>query len=221
MTVRIVDDLLDEEAWTEVWSHFQFADLAPVSRTAGAWKLDDGQALGGDEVVTPARDAAIGQPGEEPGVYPSGTAIDRVMEAVLAEAAASADLVGEDWAHLTARLYAYPAGAGLSWHVDDSALYDGAFVYYAHPHWNAHWGGELLVAEDTPADMPIMGHRFDDEEFSAALMESGRGRFIAPRPNRLVLLGSAPHMVQPVRAAAGSHVRATVSGFFLSQPIER
>ncbi|MEC8495790.1 MAG: hypothetical protein VXZ39_12740, partial [Planctomycetota bacterium] len=52
MTVRIVDDLLDEEAWTEVWSHFQFADMAPVSRTAGAWKLDDGQALGGDEVVT-------------------------------------------------------------------------------------------------------------------------------------------------------------------------
>ena len=221
MTVRIVDDLLDEEAWTEVWSHFQFADLAPVSRTAGAWKLDDGQALGGDEVVTPARDAAIGQPGEEPGVYPSGTAIDRVMEAVLAEAAASADLVGEDWAHLTARLYAYPAGAGLSWHVDDSALYDGAFVYYAHPHWNAHWGGELLVAEDTPANMPIMGHRFDDEEFSAALTESGRGRFIAPKPNRLVLLGGAPHMVQPVRSAAGSHVRATVSGFFLSQPIER
>ena len=221
MTVRIVDDLLDEEAWTEVWSHFQFADLAPVSRTAGAWKLDDGQALGGDEVVTPARDAAIGQPGEEPGVYPSGTAIDLVMEAVLAEAAASADLVGADWAHLTARLYAYPAGAGLSWHVDDSSLYDGAFVYYAHPHWNAHWGGELLVAEDTPADMPIMGHRFDDEEFSSALLESGRGRFIAPRPNRLVLLGSAPHMVQPVRAAAGSHVRATVSGFFLSQPIER
>ena len=221
MTVRIVDDLLDEEAWTEVWSHFQFADLAPVSRTAGAWKLDDGQALGGDEVVTPARDAAIGQSGEEPGVYPSGTAIDRVMEAVLAEAAASADLVGEDWAHLTARLYAYPAGAGLSWHVDDSTLYDGAFVYYAHPHWNAHWGGELLVAEDTPADMPIMGHRFDDEEFSAALTESGRGRFIAPKPNRLVLLGGAPHMVQPVRAAAGSHVRATVSGFFLSQPIER
>ena len=221
MTVRIVDDLLDEEAWTEVWSHFQFADLAPVSRTAGAWKLDDGQALGGDEVVTPARDAAIGQPGEEPGVYPSGTAIDRVMEAVLAEAAASADLVGEDWAHLTARLYAYPAGAGLSWHVDDSTLNDGAFVYYAHPRWNAHWGGELLVAEDTPANMPIMGHRFDDEEFSAALTESGRGRFIAPKPNRLVLLGGAPHMVQPVRSAAGSHVRATVSGFFLSQPIER
>ena len=32
-SVLIVDDFLDEEAWTEVWTHFQFADLSPVSRT--------------------------------------------------------------------------------------------------------------------------------------------------------------------------------------------
>ena len=50
--VLIVDDFLDEEAWTEVWTHFQFADLSPVSRTAGAWKLGDGVPLGGDEIVT-------------------------------------------------------------------------------------------------------------------------------------------------------------------------
>ena len=43
MTVRIVDDLLDEEAWTEVWSHFQFADLAPVSRTAGVHPRERGK----------------------------------------------------------------------------------------------------------------------------------------------------------------------------------
>lgn len=218
MALRIVDDLLDEESWTEVWTMFQFADLRPVTRTAGAWKLDDGQAFGGDEVVTPAREAELGEPGADPSTYPSGTALDRVLEAVLAEAEASAHLIGTDWAHLTARPYVYPAGAGLSWHVDDSELYDGAFVYYAHPHWNAHWGGELLVAEGAPEDMPIMAHRFDDEGFSAALMEVGGGRFVAPRPNRLVLLGGAPHMVQPVRAAAGSAVRASVSGFFLSQP---
>lgn len=220
MSVRIVDDLLDEESWTEVWSYFQFAELSPVSRTRGAWKFDDGQAMGSDEIVTPARDAEVGEPGATPGTFPSGTALDRVLEAVLAEAGASAELVGTSWAHVTARAYVYPRGAGLSWHVDDSAHYDGAFIYYAHPHWNAHWGGELLVAENTPADMPIMGHRFDDEGISEALMESGHGRFVAPRPNRLVLLGGAPHMVQPVRAAAGSHVRASVSGFFLSEPIE-
>ena len=217
--VLIVDDFLDEDAWTEVWTHFQFADLAPVTRTAGAWKLGDGVPLGGDEIVTPARDAELSD-GAVAGRFPSGTALDRVVEALLGEAARFAPLVGDDWAHLTARPYVYPTGSGLSWHGDDSAVYTGAYIYYAHPHWNAHWGGELLVA-DAPedADLPIMGHRFDDEAYSAALMERGEGRFVLPRPNRLVVLGGAPHMVTPVRPAAGAHVRASVSGFFLREPL--
>ena len=219
-SVLIVDDFLDEEAWTEVWTYFQFADLLPVSRTAGAWKLGDGVPLGGDEIVTPARDAEIDGDQPKEGVYPSGTALDRVVEALLGEAAGFAPLVGEEWAHVTARPYVYPTGAGLSWHGDDSAVYSGAYIYYAHPHWNAHWGGELLVAHnDAAADLPIMGHRFDDEGYSAALMEGGEGRFILPRPNRLVVLGGAPHMVTPVRPAAGSNVRASVSGFFLREPL--
>ncbi|MEM6674748.1 MAG: 2OG-Fe(II) oxygenase [Planctomycetota bacterium] len=219
--ILIIDDLLDDEAWTEVWTMFQFADLAPVTRTAGAWKLDDGVPLGGDEIVTPARDAELGAAGARSGVFPSGTALDRVVEAVLERADEIASLVGSDWAHLTARAYAYPAGSALSWHGDDSALYTGAFVYYAHPHWNAHWGGELLAADAAPGDdLPIMAHRFDDEAYSAALLERGSGRFVMARPNRLVVLGSAPHMVAPVRAAAGSHVRASVSGFFLRDAIE-
>ena len=219
-SVLIVDDFLDEEAWTEVWTHFQFAELSPVSRTAGAWKLGDGVPLGGDEIVTPSRDAELDGDQPKEGVYPSGTALDRVVEALLGEAAGFAPLVGEEWAHVTARPYVYPTGAGLSWHGDDSAVYSGAYIYYAHPHWNAHWGGELLVADnDAAADLPIMGHRFDDEGYSAALMEGGEGRFILPRPNRLVVLGAAPHMVTPVRPAAGSNVRASVSGFFLREPL--
>lgn len=220
----IVDDLLDEDAWTEVWTMFQFSDLAPVTRTGGAWKLDDGVPFGGDEIVTPARDAELGEPGATPGTYPSGTALDLVLEAVLGAAQEAEDLVGNAWAQATARAYAYPRGTALSWHGDDTHAYDGAFIYYAHPHWNAHWGGELLLADAPPEalpeereEMPIMAHRFDDEEYSRALLESGTGRFVMPKPNRLVLLGQAPHMVAPVRDAAGSHVRASVSGFFLSE----
>ncbi|MEM1450297.1 MAG: 2OG-Fe(II) oxygenase [Planctomycetota bacterium] len=218
----VLDDFLDEEAWTDVWTMFQFTDLAPVTRTAGAWKLDDGVPLGGDEVVTPPRDAELGASGARGDRFPSGTALDRVLEAILGQAATFAPLVGADWAHVTARAYVYPAGSGLAWHGDDSAVYTGAFIYYAHPRWNAHWGGELLVADvedDAREDLPIMGHRFDDEAYSDALLERGEGRFVMPRPNRLVVLGDAPHMVAPVRAAAGSNVRATVSGFFLREPL--
>jgi len=55
---RIIDDLLDEQTWTSVWSDFQFMELHPVTRTLGAWKLDDGVPLGGNEVVV-ARTEAI------------------------------------------------------------------------------------------------------------------------------------------------------------------
>ncbi|MHC4923730.1 MAG: 2OG-Fe(II) oxygenase [Planctomycetota bacterium] len=212
----IFDDFLDEEAWNEVWTLFQFTELAPVTRTAGAWKLDDGLPLGGDAMVTPPREAELGEPGEHAGRFPGGTALDHVLAEVLGLAASLAPVVGDDWAHVTARPYVYPAGSALSWHGDDTAAYTGAFIYYAHPHWNAHWGGELLLAETEPgADLPIMGHRFDDESYSNALMARGAGTFIMPKPNRLVVLGNAPHMVAPVRAAAGSNVRASVSGFFL------
>ena len=216
----VIDDFLDDEAWSEVWTLFQFADLAPVTRTAGAWKVGDGTPLGGDVIVTPPRDAELSAPGEQPGRFPSGTALDHVLAEVLGQAAALESVVGDDWAHVTARPYVYPAGSALSWHGDDSAHYTGAFIYYAHPYWNAHWGGELLLAETAPGEeLPIMAHRFDDEAYSAALMDRGAGRFIMPKPNRLVVLGSAPHMVTPVRAAAGSNVRASISGFFLRDPV--
>ena len=212
---RVVDDFLDEDTWTQVWSDFQFVPLHPVTRTLGAWKLDDGVPLGGDEVVI-AR-------GQEPSTE---NGWQRAVAAILANPELPGTLIDEDWDRISARPYVYPQGTGLSWHVDDHELYAGAFIYYAHPHWNAHWGGELLVAErDSEADaehgeMPIMGHRFETESYSERLLEIGCGNFVSPKPNRLVMLSGAPHMVARINSAAGASVRASVSGFFL-RPGER
>lgn len=213
----VIDDFLDEEDWTALWTEFQFAELSPVSRTVGAWKLSDGLPLGGNVIVTPPRDVELAHDPERPDLYPSHTALDAVITGLLSEPEACAEVVGDEWARITARAYVYPQGSGLSWHRDDSRIYAGAYIYYAHPHWNAHWGGELLIAEDTDESLPIMGHRFETEEFSQALLERGMGRFVAPKPNRLVLLGGAPHAVARVSPAAGDAVRASVSGFFLRQ----
>ena len=198
----VVDDLLDEGAWAEVWTAFQYMDLWPVTRGSGAWKLDDGVPLGGEEVIVPSA-----------GPVPEGD-LAPLLEAVLARPDLIDGEVDGAWDRVSARAYVYPAGTGLSWHVDDSERYAGAFVYYAHPHWNAHWGGELQLAQ-APADLEVMGHRFATEAYSEALLEAGAGRFLSPKPNRLVLLSGAPHLVVPVRAAAGDQVRASVSGFFL------
>ena len=212
---RVIDDFLDEEAWTAVWTHFQFVDLLPVTRSSGAWKLDDGVPLGGHELIWSGRDPEAGS---------SGTPIDRVVEQLLAQPDLFEGLLAGDWDRVSARPYVYPHGTALSWHVDDHELYAGAFIYYAHPRWNAHWGGELLLAElpepededDEPdEELPIMAYRFETEAYSERLLEVGAGSFVMPKPNRMVVLAGAPHMIARVSPAAGQEVRASVSGFFL------
>ncbi|MFT4511393.1 MAG: hypothetical protein ACI89X_004131 [Planctomycetota bacterium] len=212
---RVVDDFLDEETWTRVWSDFQFLPLHPVTRTLGAWKLDDGVPLGGEEIVVAREQQAVDS------ASASDSGLASMVSALLASPEFFDTLVDEGWDRISARPYIYPQGTGLSWHVDDHELYAGAFIYYAHPHWNAHWGGELLVAErDLEAEaeqgeMPIMGHRFETESYSERLLEIGCGNFVSPKPNRLVMLSGAPHMVARINAAAGAAVRASISGFFL------
>lgn len=211
---RVVDDFLEEQAWTQVWSDFQFLQLHPVTRTLGAWKLDDGVPLGGEEIVVPRESQSSAADLE-------GTGLGSVVSKLLGSPEVFGELIDDQWDRVSARPYVYPQGTGLSWHVDDHELYAGAFIYYAHPHWNAHWGGDLLVAErDLEAEaeqgeMPIMGHRFETESYSERLLEIGCGNFVSPKPNRLVMLSGAPHMVSRITAAAGAAVRASVSGFFL------
>jgi 2OG-Fe(II) oxygenase superfamily len=166
--------------------------------------------------------------------HPTNGPVDAVLEAVRGRAAAHPDLVGEQgraWLGMSAKIYVYPAGTGLSWH-DDAGHYTGSFVYYAHPAWSAQWGGELLVADPASAQAfaeavgeprRAAGRRKPQHHFGAkdagdeALMTRGLGQFVAPRPNRLVLLaGEQPHMLARVSAAAGNHCRLSVAGFFLT-----
>ncbi len=210
-SLNIVDEFLDEDTWTALWTDFQFMELHPVSRSTGAWKLDDGVPLGGEEVVLPRGGAAS----------KSDSPLEQVARVLLDNPECYSELVGDDWDRISARPYVYPQGTGLSWHVDDHELFAGAFIYYAHPHWNAHWGGELLVAESDPetdaaqGELPIMGHRFETEPYSERLLDPGHGSFIMPKPNRLVILAGAPHMIARINPSAGAKVRASVSGFFL------
>ncbi|HXS17799.1 MAG TPA: 2OG-Fe(II) oxygenase [Polyangiaceae bacterium] len=204
----VVDDFLSEEKWTELWSAFQFMDLLPVSRTHGAWKLDDGVPLAGAECV-------LDRSGNSPENTKVEPPVQTLLRAVLKRADLQENHVAGAWDRIVGRPYVYPKDTSLSWHVDDHELYAGAFIYYAHPVWNAHFGGELLIAETDGAALPIMGYRFETEPYSDALLEVGCGNFIMPKPNRLVVLSGAPHMVAKVSAAAGHHVRASVAGFFL------
>lgn len=159
--------------------------------------------------------------------YPTGTAMDALVDAVRTQAALHPDIAGlegVDWIGIYLCPWLYPVGSALSLH-QDAARYTGSFTFFLHPRWRLHWGGELFVYP--PADparagsSPALGNDYpwlsDDGPDEAMIADVATA--ISPSPNRLVLLGEdRPHRVARVDANAGAHVRASVAGFFLRPP---
>jgi hypothetical protein len=229
--IAVLDDVLAPPVFGLLWSHLQTLRYEPVQgdHLNGVWRLLDGNPFKGPLAVLlaeeeAARPEARALRAKGRLLFPTGTLLDAVLEAVTAAPPEARGLVGE-WFALHARPWIYPAGSRLSWH-DDAASYCGAFVYYAHPAWNALWGGELLVAHPAvrtqtldPSFVQADTLQLDNPVENEELMREGHGRFVAPKPNRLVFLAAGvSHMVAQVHAAAGDHPRVTVSGFFLRRP---
>ncbi len=179
-------------------------------------------------------------------VFPTGRHVDGLVETIAAHGADWTELIGRrgnDWIGFTVRAFLYPQGAGLSWHLD-LGRYSGAYIYYAHPAWNVKWGGELMVADaadaaDIAAREPggtafdphdpttssiyqrdetrRVGQHLDNTWENEKLMEMGTGRYVFPKPNRLVIVApGCAHCINPLTAAAGDKVRATITGFFIT-----
>jgi len=173
-------------------------------------------------------------------VYPTGRHIDSLVETIGAHGGDWTELIGQkgrDWGGFTLRAFLYPQGAGLSWHLD-LGRYSGAYIYYAHPAWNVKWGGELMIADFVPHppgstafdphdpttssiyqpdERKRCGQHLDNAWENEKLMEMGTGRYIYPKPNRLVIVApGCAHCINPLTAAAGDNVRATIAGFFIT-----
>lgn len=173
-------------------------------------------------------------------VFPTGRHVDCLVETITEHGEDWADLVGRkdnDWVGFTMRAFLYPQGAGLSWHLD-LGRYSGAYIYYAHPTWNVKWGGELMVADFAacpsgnntfnphdpktssiyqPDEAKRAGQHLDNAWENEKLMEMGTGRYVYPKPNRLVIVApGCAHCINPLTAAAGDKVRATITGFFIT-----
>jgi hypothetical protein len=226
----IIDDFLTSEHQEAVWLYIQREHLqrVDVATPTGQWAWHDGGAL---------RGSTIGRRSKWHGQYPSGTALDLMMDRLVLAAerlTAVIGRLGEDWDDFTAFATLYPPGSGLMWHRDapDNA---GSYVYYAHPTWNAEWGGELLLGATAQLSLPVelgpflnpaprhlaeageswLNAHLDNSRASDLLLEPGAGTFVAPKPNRLVVIrGGLPHKISKVSIAAGSHLRTSIGGFF-------
>lgn len=213
----VIDDLLPADRLAALRDHlkeepFFFENSFEWKKV---WHPLDGQTL----VTAPT---SWGDTGRSGGSYPTGTPIDHFFEAMAERFADMEPVLGRaaDDVRYVASAYLYRAGWGLSWH-NDAGPYRGAFAYYIHDEWRGNWGGELMIDPGERLTAPQhgsvdLGYRqgggFREPSFSA----SGRGDFVMPLPNRLVVMRQALlHSVNPVSAKAGENMRFSVAGFFL------
>ena len=229
--IAVFDDVLSPEDFRSFWAFCQKETWEGVHarQRLGVFRLDDGEPLWGGQVAWPSVDLDGLLPPELDlskaplKFYPTRKAIDPVLEAIKARCPQVEKLIGkegEDWAGINVRPYIYPRGTGVSWHADNGP-YSGAVIYYAHPEWNVLWGGELLVADpSTKLLNPPEGgihHRLDNRVENEELLRSGLGRYVMPKPNRLVFIAPGHrHMIAKVTPAAGNHARVSVAGFFVT-----
>ncbi|NQY99628.1 MAG: 2OG-Fe(II) oxygenase [Bdellovibrionales bacterium] len=136
---------------------------------------------------------------------------------------------------LSMMVHCYQAGSEIGWHRDSGVL--AAYTFYCHQDWHPMWGGNLMIAsEKTSWDRvrlntdPLPGTHlkdsfgelyqtkgvtFDHSIEKQVLQSPGLGSFVMPKPNRLVLISNKVfHKVERVDAAAGSHSRVSLTGFF-------
>jgi hypothetical protein len=193
------------------WVHAQNWDKA--------WRVWDGGPLRGESVYFDPHHAF----GWKGATYPTGTAVDPLIDAVRTLAATCTDVVGvegADWVALYLSPWLYPVGSSLSLHRD-ARRYTGSFTFFAHSRWGGHWGGELLASRVAAAAPDF--HAVDDPWMTEDAVDDGDDDGIAtsvsPRPNRLVLIGpDRPHRIARVDQNAGARVRASIAGFFLRSP---
>ena len=224
----VFDDVLGENDFDLLWRCIQIQEHRSVHHDSWhrIWPLHAKAALRSPILYSSFPDDIEMGPGC---VYPSGTAMDLIVALLLKHAQDLEPWTGEqnkDWTAVTACSYLYPSGSELSWHHD--RFYSGAYTFYAHPFWNSAWGGELMLADSTCQNWStpkeeVMGLEekrslpaaLDNRAENLRLMDPGIGHFVMAKPNRLVVVkGGVYHRINPVSAAAGHHVRCSVSGFF-------
>lgn len=179
------------------------------------WHPLDGQVL----VTSPANYGDTGRAGAD---YPTGTPLDLFFTAMESRAEEIADVLRMSRAEIkyVASAYLYRAGWGLSWH-NDAGPYRGAFAFYIHPAWRGNWGGELMILEEPRLTEPSGGAIDLGFETGGGFQEpaycaTGRGHFVMPLCNRLVVMTQALlHRINPVSPMAGENMRFSVAGFFL------
>lgn len=228
-TFCVIDNFLSEEEHNLINIYTQEERYKHVhdGQWTKAFRILDGNPLRGPAYLSHKYEGDQNAP-----VYPTGKAIDIIFKRILEKKSTFEKWIGKqgkDWQFFFARSYLYSINTGLSWHRDNNYNAAGAFVYYSHKNWQANWGGEFLVSSENTKKLVYpkvknyegnkisLGSHIDSSFEDTSLLEEGVGRYIMPKPNRLVFLTSGVlHCIKKVDPSAGQNIRSSVQGFFLN-----
>ena len=225
----VIDAFLPQTDFVKIWNFIQTEKFRFVhsSEWVNAFNLEDGTPLWGNISISHSRP----EPCTTEKVYPTETTVDLFIKHLILCSSEFKHLIGskdKDWDFFFARPYLYPRGTGLSWHTDGKYKISGAYVYYCHPQWRLNWGAELLINQTPNQNFEYpevslindktqkTGFHLNSDELDN-YMGDGIGHYITPKPNRLVIFrNNILHCIKKVENAAGNHVRASITGFFMS-----
>ena len=137
--IAVYDDVLSKNEQEQILQYFdraKFRQVLPENWGSG-YRLSDGRGLVGTQIIS----SRLSDDDLRP-VYPTGTALDGLVDQLLALATEVEPVVGAmgvAWTAFTMAPFIYPSSSSLSWHSDAHCA--GAYIYYAHPFWSFNWGG--------------------------------------------------------------------------------
>jgi hypothetical protein len=197
----IYDDVLTSQEYSNLWDWQQKEEYSTVHSTQWqkVWRISDGQPLY----------AKSYRYAEAPFNNPLDYVVDMIDKLIPMH-----PHLCNQWNDVTLRSYIYPRGTKIDWHTDDG--YTAAAIFYTHPVWKSHWGGELKIAE-TPKNFEYkkIGGQVDTDWREEALNTWAVGQYITPKPNRLAITtGGIWHCINRVDADAGDNCRCSIVCFF-------
>lgn len=218
----VYDDVLAKEQFKELYDFASDLPYIPshMNGWAKVWSLNEGAPFVTRTFYSDVAEAhnPLFETEDPNTIYPTGDVIDDLFHTVLCIQEKIMPVVGkkgDDWYRFSAATFVYPPGAGLSWHTDQFD-YNGAFVFYLSQEWKPSWGGELLLQS------PITENADDETHNLINQKEYDLGYFVAPKPNRLIILKSGtPHKINRVSPSAGENFRFAFSGFFIKPTLDR
>lgn len=209
---RVVDDFLDERNLASVRALASSLEYEQRPSVVDGYADGDayrsrGAVLWHDKVLGSSKPAK-----DVPAPY----------QAVMRELCGHPSLLGDagtDWSVVGLTFWQYLAGSRLGWHNDARSDRRGEFILFLHDTWRASWGGELLLLDRDPSELPPTPEGLSPFEAVEHAVDEAEDVLVAivPKPNRLVIVQEGTsHCIQRVDRTAGSHVRQTMTGFVAS-----